>query len=198
VWFQGCSIRCEGCVSADTWGRGQGGSTVANVLDVITQWLPQSDGVTVSGGEPFDQLDALLLLLKKIRARTSVDILVYSGYSLEYLRPHLGAIDGLVDALITDPYDVLAPQTMALRGSDNQRLHRLTALGELRFADFERETRLDEVVLDVMFGDEGTVWMAGIPRRGDLYRLGKLLEARGASVVTSQATVVSRSRRSDE
>jgi anaerobic ribonucleoside-triphosphate reductase activating protein len=177
VWFQGCSIRCEGCVSGDTWARGRGVATVANVLKAVELWLPQADGVTISGGEPFDQPDALRALLTGIRARTAVDILVYSGHPVERLRQHLEAMDGLADALVTDPYDVRAPHTLALRGSDNQRLHLLTALGERRFAAFERESRPDEAVLDLMFDDDGTVWMAGIPRHDDLHRLRELLAA---------------------
>ena len=197
VWFQGCSIRCEGCVSADTWGRGRGASTVARVIAALDQWLRQADGVTVSGGEPFDQPDALRAFLMEIRMRTEVDILVYSGYPIERLNHHLSAMDGLIDALMTDPYDVLAPQTLALRGSDNQRLHCLTNLGERRFAAFEREARPDEAALDLMFDDNGTVWMAGIPRRDDMDRLRQTLTVQGHSVLTSQ-TSAQRSRNGDE
>lgn len=198
VWFQGCSIRCEGCVSADTWGRGRGVSTVAHVLAALDPWLPQADGVTVSGGEPFDQPDALRALLVGIRVRTEVDVLVYSGHPIERLQPDLSAMDGLIDALMTDPYDVGAPQTLTLRGSDNQRLHRLTPLGEWRFAAFEREARPDEAALDVMFDEDGTVWMAGIPRRDDMHRLQQALAAQGHSAVTSQMNSGRGSRNRDE
>jgi anaerobic ribonucleoside-triphosphate reductase activating protein len=198
VWFQGCSIRCEGCVSADTWGRGSGGTTVARVLTALDPWLPQANGVTVSGGEPFDQPDALRALLEGIRARTEIDVLVYSGYPIERLDDHLSGMEGLIDALMSDPYDVVVPQTLALRGSDNQRLHRLTPLGERRFAAFEREAQPHEAALDVMFDDDGTVWMAGIPRRDDMRRLRQTLAAQGHSAVTSQSTSPRGSRNRDE
>lgn len=198
IWFQGCSIRCPGCVSADTWGSSRGASTVARVLEMIEGWLGQADGVTISGGEPFDQPDALRALLAGIRSRTSVDVLVYSGYPIEHLREHLSGMNGIIDALISDPYDVNARHSLALRGSDNQRLHCLTTLGVERFAAFEREWRPEEAAFDLMVDENGSVWMVGIPRHGDMERLRDLLAAEGHEIVTSQATSSSSGRGRDE
>jgi anaerobic ribonucleoside-triphosphate reductase activating protein len=192
IWFQGCSIRCPHCISADTWGPGRGVTTVQAVLAAVEPWLAEAEGVTVSGGEPFDQPDALRSLLLGVRARSSVDILVYSGHPIESLAPHLVAMAGLIDALITDPYDVAAPQTKVLRGSDNQRLHRLTPLGEKRFAVFERAALPEDWALDVTIDDDGAVWMTGIPRRNDLRRLQAALAAAGHTVITSQAAATHR------
>lgn len=187
VWFQGCSIRCPDCISADTWGLGRGTTTVHALLAAVEPWLTEAEGVTVSGGEPFDQPEALSVLLREVRARSDVDILVYSGHSVERLAPDLAAMSGLIDALVTDPYDVKSPQTKALRGSDNQRLHLLTPLGQARFAAFERTARLEDWALDIMVDDDGCVWMTGIPRRDDLHRLRHALAAEGHRIITSQA-----------
>ncbi len=86
-------------------------------------------GITVSGGEPFEQFAALLALLGELRQRSRADILVYSGYPLEHLHAQLEQAAGLIDALISDPYQQHAEQSLALRGSDNQRLSLLTELG---------------------------------------------------------------------
>jgi anaerobic ribonucleoside-triphosphate reductase activating protein len=192
IWFQGCSIRCLDCISADTWGFGRGTTTVQAVLAAIEPWLAEAEGVTVSGGEPFDQPEALCALLREIRARADVDILVYSGHPIERLAHDLEAMAGLIDALITDPYDVEVPQTKALRGSDNQRLHLLTPRGEARFAAFERAAQPKDWALDVMVDDDGAIWMTGIPRRNDLRRLRDALVAEGHHVVTSQAAAAPR------
>jgi anaerobic ribonucleoside-triphosphate reductase activating protein len=58
IWLQGCSIRCPGCISADTWAAAQGQTTTEAVVDAIILWLPDAEGITVSGGEPFDQPEA--------------------------------------------------------------------------------------------------------------------------------------------
>lgn len=178
IWFQGCSIRCWGCISMDTWAFGRGAIEIASLLESISTWISESEGITISGGEPFDQPEALHELLTALRARTSVDVLVYTGYSVDALSP-LSRFDGLIDALITDPYRVDKPQRLALRGSDNQRLHCLTDLGVHRFAPFEREREPDDDRLDLGIDEDGTVWMAGIPKRGDVGRLVETLRSLG-------------------
>ncbi|MBN9682277.1 MULTISPECIES: 4Fe-4S single cluster domain-containing protein [unclassified Corallococcus] len=187
IWFQGCSIQCPGCISADTWAEGRGITTVAAVMDVIEPWLAQADGVTISGGEPFDQPESLRTLLIRLRTATRGDVLVYSGHPWESLTEHLAACTGLIDALITDPFKIDAPQTLALRGSDNQRLHCLTPLGQERFQPYERPLTADDQRLDVHFDEDGTVWMAGIPRRGDMHRLAQALSAGGHVASTTEA-----------
>jgi len=188
IWFQGCSIRCSGCISADTWGPGRTVVDVTTLLEQVAPWLDQADGITISGGEPFDQFDALLQMLVGLRQRTAADILVYSGHPLEKLQPMLDQARDLIDALISDPYLEQADQSLALRGSDNQRLTLLTALGRSRLASLERASTPADKALDLMFDATGTVWMAGIPRRGDLLRLRELLRAQGHQVQTSAHT----------
>jgi anaerobic ribonucleoside-triphosphate reductase activating protein len=185
IWFQGCSIRCPGCISVDTWPHDTGLTTVEGVLDALCLWLASADGITISGGEPFDQRDALGVLLGELRARHAGDILVYSGYSYESLGPWLQSNRGLIDALITEPYDEHESQTLALRGSDNQRLHLLTDLGGQRFATVDQLVEPKDRRLDVMFDEEGAVWFAGIPTRDDLRRFRSTLEAAGHDVALS-------------
>ncbi|HDS0916532.1 TPA: radical SAM protein [Pseudomonas putida] len=179
IWFQGCSIRCPGCISADTWGPGHRRLSLEQLLEQITPWLQEAEGITLSGGEPFDQFDALRSLLEGLRRLSKLDILVYSGYSLEQLDERLLQTNGLIDALISDPYIEALSQTMALRGSDNQRLSLLTPLGRARLGDYERLLEPTDKALDLMFDESGSVWMAGIPRRDDLLRLRDLLHEQG-------------------
>lgn len=187
IWFQGCSIRCPGCVSVDTWAPGTSRTSVRDLLMLVGSALEEADGITVTGGEPFDQPEALKELLRGIRSRTKADILVYSGHSLETLGAALKALDGLMDCVISDPFDDATPQTLALRGSDNQRLVPLTALGWERFATFERELAPGDRALDVMFDDETSeVFLAGIPSRGDMRRLAAALAKGGHFASTSE------------
>lgn len=188
IWFQGCSIRCAGCISADTWGAGHRRIALPQLLADIQPWLKEAEGITISGGEPFEQFDALLHLLRELRQRSRADILVYSGYSLEHLEPRLREADGLIDALISDPYQQQHNQSKALRGSDNQRLSLLTDLGKTRLAEYERPLQADDKALDLMFDDDGSIWMAGIPQRDDLLRLRDLLKDQGHQLQLSAHT----------
>lgn len=185
IWFQGCSIRCPGCISADTWSLGLGTTTVDAIVDAIDSWLTRADGVTISGGEPFDQPAALAQLLKEIRRRSTLDVLVYSGHAYDAIREWVASEPGLIDALISEPYQESMPQTLALRGSDNQELHLLTALGNERYAGYDRTLEAADRRFDVMFDQDGTVWLAGIPTRVDFARFRRAVETSGNFMVVS-------------
>lgn len=192
IWFQGCSIRCAGCVSVDTWAQGQTSTTVAEVASAVGRWLPEASGVTLSGGEPFDQPEALAALLAQLPLTDDQDVLVYSGHPFEHIANHPALKDGQIDALISDPYLVDRPQTLSLRGSDNQRLHLLTDLGRDRFSAFQAPIPTGHRSIDVMFDTDGTVWLAGIPRPGDMDRLRKILSVQGHEAHTTAAPIRTR------
>jgi anaerobic ribonucleoside-triphosphate reductase activating protein len=186
IWFQGCSIRCPGCVSMDTWVEDQHVTTLDEVKEALLPSLSQSDGVTISGGEPFDQPEALHALLQWLRDVHSGDLFVYSGYTYEALQQHLAAFHGLIDALMTDPFRQDIGQTLALRGSDNQRLFFFTELGRQRFTTFERQRGEVDRALDIMFDDyTGEIFLAGIPARDDLNRLAGQMKAEGHRLIVT-------------
>jgi len=74
LWTQGCSIRCPGCVSRDTWATNE--SCAIEVSDLVKQLNPvaQADGVTISGGEPLDQAAVISEMLPRLRMRCGGDI----------------------------------------------------------------------------------------------------------------------------
>lgn len=185
IWFQGCSIRCPGCISADTWARTGGESTLERVLEQVRTWLPHADGFTISGGEPFDQPDVLVALVRALHEMSTGDILAYSGHPIEALSGTLAKVNGAIDALITDPFEIDTPHTRPLRGSDNQRLHLLTDRGRALYSHYERDLNGSDKSLDVMFDEDGSIWFAGIPNRNDFQRLRDLLTDQGHRVQIS-------------
>jgi len=187
VWFQGCSIQCPGCISPDTWATGQGVTSLASTLDALAAWAEEADGLTVSGGEPFDQPQALAALITGWRALSDTDVLVFTGHAFAEVGPWLKRHPGLIDALIAEPFQIGATQTRALRGSDNQTLHVLSDRGA-RFAAFERPAVPADRRLDVMFDADGGAWFAGIPARGDLVRFRQAMRAAGHQIQLSDKT----------
>ena len=179
VWFQGCSIRCTGCVSVDTWDAGDEHPTsVAHVTDWVVSQAP--DGLTISGGEPFDQPQALELLLSTIR-RISLPlpagILVYSGYTLKKLRTLHPATLRMVDVLISGPYVESTDRHEPLVGSHNQRITYFNESLEPAFDAFVTEST-DSPPFQVQVGTDG-VWLIGIPQPGDMEKLTSGLSAMG-------------------
>jgi anaerobic ribonucleoside-triphosphate reductase activating protein len=184
LWLQGCSLRCPGCISVDTWQAGVGLVNLPDLLRAIGAHAGDADGLTVSGGEPFEQPHALAAVLRHWRLVSHGSTLVFTGYEIEDVADWLEFNPGLVDCVISGRFRSDVPQTLALRGSDNQRLHVLTELGREMRA-FEREAGPQDRRLDVMFDPDGQIWMAGIPARGDLARVRRALTTAGHQILTS-------------
>lgn len=187
IWMQGCSIRCPGCISSDTWAKKMPETTVGELLVRVGPWLQSCDGVTISGGEPFEQPAALGQLLRGIREVSGANILVYSGKTFSELAEEPPVTAGLIDCLISEPFELNSPQTKYLMGSDNQQMTCLTPLGRTVFSPLNRLADGSDRRMDVMFDEDGVVWLAGIPGRGDMARLQVLLEERGTYLRTTEA-----------
>jgi len=187
VWVQGCTVHCRGCISRDTWpARPDDAVAVDAVLDRIAADLPSAHGVTVSGGEPTDQpaaLHELLAGIDRLRGRRDdLDVLVYTGRSLAEAVELVPGLAGLADAVISEPF--LADRvdaTLALRGSSNQVVTPMTALGRRRYGrvDADLAHQRDTIGLHV---DDDSIWMVGIPRPGDLVELETALAADGITL----------------
>lgn len=159
IWFQGCSIHCPGCVSVDTWKPGLHQVEMDALFKALHHWLPDADGVTISGGEPFDQPAALDALLEFLRAENA-ETLVFSGYEMADLQARHGGILEKPDAMISGPFDPKVGGSLPWRGSDNQELHLLTDRARAIYPAAAIEAAR---AFDVFAGPDG-VWLAGIPR----------------------------------
>ncbi len=86
IWVQGCSLRCAGCCNPLLLDP-NGGSLVpiATLLDEVTAHRCAIEGISVLGGEPFDQPEALAAFLQGARA-LGLGVIVFSGFTLEELR----------------------------------------------------------------------------------------------------------------
>ena len=124
VWVQGCFRNCPGCFNPGTHDRD--GGCKMEISDIVSEIPPESvTGITVSGGEPFDQPDDLALLLEEA-GKKGLNRLVYSGYTYEELLGHKNSMVAkslsLIDILIDGPYERQIPPYMPWTGSGNQRV----------------------------------------------------------------------------
>jgi anaerobic ribonucleoside-triphosphate reductase activating protein len=184
LWTQGCSIHCADCLSVDTWEQDPGRAIEVTVLLGWIRSLDRGplDGITISGGEPFDQPEAILELVLGLRAwdlrRTGeVDVLCYSGYPLARLRREHAELLEVLDAVIAEPFNRRLPTDLIWRGSANQRLQPLSVLGRSRYESY-LDARPERPPMQVEVG-RGISYI-GVPRIGDMERLER--RARGAGL----------------
>jgi anaerobic ribonucleoside-triphosphate reductase activating protein len=164
VWVQGCPFRCPGCVVPESLPF-EGGTVVPTdeLADRLLS-LPDIEGVTFSGGEPFAQASALARLATIVRER-GLSVMSYTGYTIENLVTHGSSeqheLLRRLDILVDGPYVASRHTDKRWRGSDNQRVLFLTPRHR-EWAD-----RIDDRGRWIEFEVEadGVAWM-GIPPPG--------------------------------
>ncbi|WP_170319435.1 4Fe-4S cluster-binding domain-containing protein [Polyangium spumosum] len=128
-WAQGCSLRCRGCHNPHTWGQAPRRVCTVKSAASWVRSFPDLRGVTLSGGEPFEQALGFAALCRALRAE-GADVVVFSGFSRDEItsevRPHARELLAEVDLLIDGRYEADHAARLPLRGSSNQGLHFLT------------------------------------------------------------------------
>ena len=129
IWLQGCDLRCPGCFNPDTHQTDP--RDLMGVKDIykrILSNLGTVEGITISGGEPFQQAEPLLSLLRRVRLETSLSVLVFSGYTKSQIKNLRYGEELLmnIDVLVAGPYVAPLRSGENLCGSSNQKMHMLT------------------------------------------------------------------------
>ncbi|MCQ2547708.1 MAG: anaerobic ribonucleoside-triphosphate reductase activating protein [Clostridia bacterium] len=128
IFCQGCIHKCPGCHNPESHDF-QGGydCEIEKIIKAVDD-NPLLQGVTFSGGEPFNQAEAFLELAKILKAK-GIHIMSYSGFTFEELmdmaktddavRELMNNIDILVDGrFVQEERDL----SLIFRGSRNQRV----------------------------------------------------------------------------
>ena len=128
VFTQGCPHHCPGCHNPQTHDpRGGRTVTLLNLMRQIWQSRKHIDGITLSGGDPFCQ-PAPLFHLARWAHRLKLNVMAYSGWTIEELREKTDCIDLLneIDILVDGRF-IIARRSLDLRfrGSSNQRMFHL-------------------------------------------------------------------------
>lgn len=144
LFVQGCPHHCEGCHNPQT--HDFLGGKLDDIDRIFNEILenPLLDGVTFSGGEPFCQAKPLTQLALKIK-QSGLNLIAYSGYTIEYLLDHADESNGYMQLLNELDYLIDGPFILSLksyearfRGSTNQRIidvRKTLESGEVVLAD---------------------------------------------------------------
>jgi len=85
------------------------------------------DGITITGGEPFEQSKELSSLCEWLSDKVSKDILVYTGYTLQQLKDKcdkdVNRFLSQIAALVDGEYIEELNRGNRIKGSENQKLY---------------------------------------------------------------------------
>jgi anaerobic ribonucleoside-triphosphate reductase activating protein len=129
VWVQGCTLRCPGCCNPEMFPSAGGTTVSADELAARAAATPGIEGVSILGGEPFEQAAACARFARGTRG-AGLSVMVFSGYTLAELearddaRELLAATDLLVDGRFERDLPERARRWI---GSTNQQMHFLSA-----------------------------------------------------------------------
>ncbi|MGX1810001.1 4Fe-4S single cluster domain-containing protein [Nocardia sp. NPDC055321] len=179
IWVQGCTIRCRGCFNPQMWAAE--GATVVPAATWTASLLEAAndagvEGITLLGGEPFEQAAPLAGLATAARAQ-GLSVMTFTGYDHADLREwsttrgDIAALLQQTDLLADGPFlaDHLDP-TRPWIGSTNQHLRALTD----RYRHFDFVTTPDRI--EVRVTAEGSIAVNGWH---DIDALDELLDGLG-------------------
>jgi anaerobic ribonucleoside-triphosphate reductase activating protein len=166
VWVQGCAIRCPGCCNPHMFDPA-GGTAVdsGDLLARLDRVRGRVEGISLLGGEPFEQAAALDLFARGARER-GLSVVAFTGHRLEDLRadrpPGSRELLARIDLLVDGPYLATLPERdRRWAGSSNQRFHFLTG----RYSPGVESVRdgSPHRTIELRFGPDGTVRRSGWP-----------------------------------
>ena len=123
LWVQGCKRKCDKCSNPETHDPKLGYPiSVDAILYKIRKNIDVIDGVSISGGEPLEQFDELLQLIKRVKEEMKLSVIIWTGYEIDEVisMKMFNQLANYTDLLITGPYIHTLRKPEGLRGSSNQ------------------------------------------------------------------------------
>lgn len=124
IFFSGCSHKCEGCFSPQTWKYNNGVSVDLEEL-IFKIKHSRHKNVSLIGGDPFyiQNREYVINLIKWIKENTDKKVYVWTGYTADEVSNWVDI--KLIDYLIDGRFDISkADIRLPLRGSSNQKIYK--------------------------------------------------------------------------
>lgn len=173
LWVQGCPHRCRGCFNELFQPFSPATFIAVDELAEMILALPEIDGVTFSGGEPFSQAGPLAQLAGRLHS-SGLSVMTYSGYTVKQLAegddPAWPALLAGTDLLIAGPYVAERARSDLLKGSANQEVIPLGARLRLPGGG-AGPARTSGARTEFTICPDGTITASGFPAPDLLQRL---------------------------
>ena len=123
----GCTHHCPECFNEEYQDFHSGELWTNEQTKEVIKYLNQDvvDGLTILGGEPFQNTEDLIKIVSDIKKESNKSIWIYSGYTYEELikNPVQKELLELVDVLVDGLFKIeLKNLKLKFRGSSNQRI----------------------------------------------------------------------------
>ena len=126
LFVQGCNRHCDGCFNPETWDYDKGQIFNRRIQELFLDLGKEKriTGFSILGGEPLDQDERMLELIKKIKERyPDKTIWMWTGHTYEDLTDKQMEIVKLIDVLVDGPFIISKRcPNKRFRGSMNQRI----------------------------------------------------------------------------
>lgn len=126
LFVQGCNRHCDGCFNPETWDYDKGQIFNRRIQELFLDLGKEKKitGFSILGGEPLDQDERMLELIKKIKERyPDKTIWMWTGHTYEDLTDEQMEIVKLIDVLVDGPFIISQKcPGKRFRGSMNQRI----------------------------------------------------------------------------
>ena len=127
IFVTGCTLGCKNCFNKDYQDFNYGTVWTKEETNQILNYLSADivEGLTILGGEPFDNAKDLFKVVSDIREKTDKSIWIFSGYTFEKLIKDADSLKLLkiCDVLVDGPFvEKLKNLRLKFRGSENQRI----------------------------------------------------------------------------
>tara|TARA_B100000767_G_scaffold266479_1_gene283901 strand:+ start:1861 stop:2421 length:561 start_codon:yes stop_codon:yes gene_type:complete len=120
IWTQGCTLGCKGCWNKQFWP--ESGGKGWSIDDLAQEILATKDieGITLLGGEPFQQLSAVRELIETVKEH-GMTVFLYTGYEKKEFSEAMWETYHACDIVVTGRYrESLRSTFLQWRGSSNQ------------------------------------------------------------------------------
>jgi|GEM_PF-1305168 len=158
LFTQGCKLKCPGCNNSHLWKREEGKLLYTREI-VGNLKKPEIQGVTIHGGEPTEQAEGLLPVVRELKD-AGKDIILFTGHEIEQLTtPAQRELLDYCDIVKCGPFiEKRLNRFLHFRGSDNQRII-INPKGALRDYTYKDGTHTVMVTLD---RENGTMGINGM------------------------------------